>query len=184
MRPLAPRSRHGRWPSCFPDRDIRCLPGDANRELVRLVSREPWLARDAGPARGVVFLDPYALPVEWSRNGRFLVLIPGLPEHVDLGRRLSFVPAAAIALAVSAALGALLYLVLAVIEFLARPAPADAPPADGAPPADDAPRADSAPPPEDVPVPRADVESMTSGARRRHRRSVPPPRRSDPAPSR
>jgi hypothetical protein len=49
-----------------------------------------------------------------------------------------------------------LLLVLAVIEFLARPAPADAPPADDAPPPDD-----DVPPAGDVPVPRADVGTMT-----------------------
>jgi three-Cys-motif partner protein len=50
----------------FPQRDIQCLPGDANAELVQLVARDPWLRKDRGAARGVVFLDPYALQVEWS----------------------------------------------------------------------------------------------------------------------
>jgi three-Cys-motif partner protein len=50
----------------FLQRDIQCLPGDANAELVQLATRNPWLKKDRGAARGVVFLDPYALQVEWS----------------------------------------------------------------------------------------------------------------------
>jgi ABC-type branched-subunit amino acid transport system ATPase component/branched-subunit amino acid ABC-type transport system permease component len=46
------------------------------------------------------------------RNGQFLILLPGLPDSIDLGQPLGFVPAAAIALAVAAVLGALLYLLV------------------------------------------------------------------------
>ncbi len=45
----------------------------------------------------------------WLRDGELLVLLPGLPETIDLGGPLGFVPAALIALAIAAALGALLY---------------------------------------------------------------------------
>lgn len=50
----------------YPDRDIRCLSGDANAELRALISGPPWTQGTAGNARGVVFLDPYALHVEWQ----------------------------------------------------------------------------------------------------------------------
>jgi three-Cys-motif partner protein len=50
----------------FPQLDIRCIAADANRALVELVTRRPWHDRDNGRARGVVFLDPYALHVEWK----------------------------------------------------------------------------------------------------------------------
>jgi ABC-type branched-subunit amino acid transport system ATPase component/ABC-type branched-subunit amino acid transport system permease subunit len=46
------------------------------------------------------------------REGKFLVLIPGLPNTVSLGRNLGFVPAALLALAIAAVFGALLYLVV------------------------------------------------------------------------
>jgi sulfate-transporting ATPase len=45
----------------------------------------------------------------WLRDGKLLVLVPGLPTAVDFGRPLAFVPAALIALAVTAGIGALLY---------------------------------------------------------------------------
>jgi sulfate-transporting ATPase len=48
----------------------------------------------------------------YLRDGNLLVLIPGLPSSVSLGRSLGFVPAALIALALSALLGALLYAVV------------------------------------------------------------------------
>jgi sulfate-transporting ATPase len=47
-----------------------------------------------------------------AREGKFLVLVPGLPANADLGSPLGFVPAALLALAVAAVLGALLYLVV------------------------------------------------------------------------
>jgi sulfate-transporting ATPase len=46
------------------------------------------------------------------RDGKLLVLIPGLASTVGVGGRLGFVPAALIALGLSAALGALLYAVV------------------------------------------------------------------------
>ncbi len=46
------------------------------------------------------------------REGELVLLIPGLPESIDLGGPLGFWPAAAIALAINALLGALLYLVV------------------------------------------------------------------------
>lgn len=48
-------------------RDLRCLNGDANEELVNLVSSPPWSGRgDAWLQRGVVFLDPYGMAVQWK----------------------------------------------------------------------------------------------------------------------
>ena len=44
------------------------------------------------------------------RQGELLLLIPGLPESIGLGGPLGFWPAAALALAINAVLGALLYL--------------------------------------------------------------------------
>ncbi len=46
------------------------------------------------------------------RKGELLTFLPGLPKTVDLGAKLGFLPAAAIALAITALLGALLYLVV------------------------------------------------------------------------
>jgi ABC-type branched-subunit amino acid transport system ATPase component/branched-subunit amino acid ABC-type transport system permease component len=46
------------------------------------------------------------------RDGEFLLLIPGLPESVRLADSMSFYPAASIAIAASALLGAVLYLVV------------------------------------------------------------------------
>src|SRR6478735_2999785 len=46
------------------------------------------------------------------RDGRLLVLIPGLPRDIGVGGHLGFVPAALIALVLTAALGALLYVVV------------------------------------------------------------------------
>ena len=46
------------------------------------------------------------------REGKLLVLIPGLPSTVGVGGPLGFVPAALIALALTAVLGALLYAVV------------------------------------------------------------------------
>jgi three-Cys-motif partner protein len=50
----------------YPDIDIRILPGDANEVLKDLIGRPPWTRKDEGLARGVVFLDPYAMQVDWS----------------------------------------------------------------------------------------------------------------------
>src|SRR3974390_1307635 len=48
----------------------------------------------------------------WLRDGKLLLLIPGLPTSVSLGSSLGFVPAAFLALAIAAASGALLYAVV------------------------------------------------------------------------
>src|SRR4029079_19102759 len=46
------------------------------------------------------------------REGKLLVLVPGLPKTGELGKTLDFVPAALISLAAAAVLGALLYFVV------------------------------------------------------------------------
>ncbi len=46
------------------------------------------------------------------RKGEMLLFLPGLPKSVDIGGKMGFVPAAAIALVVTALLGALLYAVV------------------------------------------------------------------------
>src|ERR1700720_4316003 len=46
------------------------------------------------------------------RDGKLLVLVPGLPTTVDLHHKLATVPALALALVIAAALGALLYLIV------------------------------------------------------------------------
>ncbi|AVT80190.1 three-Cys-motif partner protein TcmP [Rhodopseudomonas palustris] len=48
-----------------PNIDIRIVEGEANEELARLVRSEPWVRKDKSNSRGVVFLDPYALHVDW-----------------------------------------------------------------------------------------------------------------------
>jgi sulfate-transporting ATPase len=48
----------------------------------------------------------------WLRDGKLLILIPGLPVSVSLGHSLGFVPAALLALLLSAVLGAVLYVVV------------------------------------------------------------------------
>jgi sulfate-transporting ATPase len=48
----------------------------------------------------------------WLRNGQLLILVPGLPVSVSLGHSLGFLPATLLALVLSAALGALLYLLV------------------------------------------------------------------------
>jgi three-Cys-motif partner protein len=51
--------------SARPSVDMRIINGEANEELKRLVASPPWRGRDASKSRGVVFLDPYALHVDW-----------------------------------------------------------------------------------------------------------------------
>lgn len=47
--------------------DIRVMPGEANAELRQLFASAPWANhRDSWKQRGVVFLDPYGMSVEWS----------------------------------------------------------------------------------------------------------------------
>jgi three-Cys-motif partner protein len=49
-----------------PSKDVRVLRGEANQILRDLVRQEPWIKKDATTSRGVVFLDPYALHVDWK----------------------------------------------------------------------------------------------------------------------
>lgn len=46
-------------------RDVQVIRGEANRTLLEMVSKPPWIARDKSWSRGVVFLDPYAMDVDW-----------------------------------------------------------------------------------------------------------------------
>lgn len=48
----------------FPWADIKVLRGDANAEVEKLIRNPPWSTRTN--ARGVVFLDPYALQSNWE----------------------------------------------------------------------------------------------------------------------
>jgi three-Cys-motif partner protein len=48
------------------DRDIRVFRGDANAELRRFASQPAWSQRNRSYNRAVVFLDPYALHVDWE----------------------------------------------------------------------------------------------------------------------
>lgn len=50
----------------FPARDIRPIRSDANEELAGLFSTAPWVGRDRGLQRAVVFLDPYGIGVKWK----------------------------------------------------------------------------------------------------------------------
>jgi sulfate-transporting ATPase len=59
-------------------------------------------------ATGAMALYP-AYIYAWLRDGKLLVLIPGLPQSVNIGGQLGFVPAALITLVIAAAVGALLY---------------------------------------------------------------------------
>lgn len=47
-------------------RDIRVINGEANKTLLKLVASHPWVAREKSRSRGVVFLDPYAMEVDWA----------------------------------------------------------------------------------------------------------------------
>ncbi|MFB0491259.1 three-Cys-motif partner protein [Methylobacterium sp. OAE515] len=48
------------------DKRIEIVPGDANAALCELVRLPRWRRGTAGPVRGVVFLDPYSLQVDWA----------------------------------------------------------------------------------------------------------------------
>src|SRR5947209_10924551 len=50
----------------YPERNIQVLDGEANRVLKQIFESRTWVAKAAGKARGIVFLDPYALQVEWE----------------------------------------------------------------------------------------------------------------------
>jgi three-Cys-motif partner protein len=47
--------------AAFPERDIEIIEGDANVELKRVLASINWQK-----ARGVLFLDPYGMEVEWA----------------------------------------------------------------------------------------------------------------------
>jgi three-Cys-motif partner protein len=49
-----------------PNVNMRIIKGEANEELRGLVASPPWRGQDESKSRGVVFLDPYALHVDWS----------------------------------------------------------------------------------------------------------------------
>jgi three-Cys-motif partner protein len=50
----------------FPGVEIEVLRGDANTELLKFISKEPWIRKAKSFSRGVVFLDPYSMQVDWS----------------------------------------------------------------------------------------------------------------------
>ena len=52
--------------AAHPSRDIKIITGEANPVLRDLVRQHPWVLREKSESRGVVFLDPYALQVEWK----------------------------------------------------------------------------------------------------------------------
>ncbi|RWC82139.1 MAG: three-Cys-motif partner protein TcmP [Mesorhizobium sp.] len=52
--------------AAYPSKDIRVHPGDANEELAKVVSQQPWTRKAKSFHRGVVFLDPFSLQVEWK----------------------------------------------------------------------------------------------------------------------
>jgi three-Cys-motif partner protein len=49
-----------------PLRDIQIRDGEANQVLKEVFESRLWAPKAAGKARGLVFLDPYALQVEWQ----------------------------------------------------------------------------------------------------------------------
>lgn len=52
----------------YSTRDIACRHGDANQELTKIFTAEPWQNRRGAnwTDRAVVFLDPYGMNVEWN----------------------------------------------------------------------------------------------------------------------
>jgi three-Cys-motif partner protein len=48
----------------FPERKIECHPGDANDVVQNLCRTTPW--RNGRGVRGVIFLDPYGMEVQWA----------------------------------------------------------------------------------------------------------------------
>lgn len=51
-----------------PERGISCLRGDANRKLGEILEAPPWSLQSQarGSCRGLCFLDPYGMSVDWS----------------------------------------------------------------------------------------------------------------------
>ncbi|WP_428031398.1 three-Cys-motif partner protein TcmP [Ancylobacter sp.] len=67
----ADRERHAALEALkrlYPSRKIECHQGEANDAVRRLCTRLPWRGSSAIPKgmRGVLFLDPYGMEVEWS----------------------------------------------------------------------------------------------------------------------
>lgn len=52
--------------AAHPSRDIRVVRGDANAVLKDMVVQPPWSLQGSSHARGVVFLDPYAMHMDWA----------------------------------------------------------------------------------------------------------------------
>ncbi len=50
----------------YPGRNIDVRQGDANQELLKIAISNPWTTKGKSWHRGVVFLDPFALDVEWN----------------------------------------------------------------------------------------------------------------------
>jgi three-Cys-motif partner protein len=49
-----------------PGVDIQIIRAEANDRLRKIVGEQPWVRKDNSKSRGVVFLDPYALHVDWE----------------------------------------------------------------------------------------------------------------------
>ena len=50
----------------WPNADIQVRRGDANDELLDIIGKAPWTSRSHSRSRGVVFLDPFSMQVDWS----------------------------------------------------------------------------------------------------------------------
>ncbi len=50
----------------YPQAKIEVLEGDANTELLKFIAKEPWTRKARSNSRGVVFLDPFSMQVDWS----------------------------------------------------------------------------------------------------------------------
>lgn len=50
----------------FPGRDLQCIAGEANEQIRALFTGPEWTGRGKSSRRGLVFLDPYGLSVDWT----------------------------------------------------------------------------------------------------------------------
>ncbi|ULJ73631.1 three-Cys-motif partner protein TcmP [Rhizobium gallicum] len=50
----------------YPGTAIEVLNGDANTELLNFIGKAPWTRKARSFSRGVVFLDPFSMQVDWS----------------------------------------------------------------------------------------------------------------------
>lgn len=50
----------------WPNAEIQVLRGDANDELLEIIGKAPWTSKSRSRSRGVVFLDPFSMQVDWS----------------------------------------------------------------------------------------------------------------------